>query len=150
MPQSLAVNLIHLVFSTKNRKPLLVETVRPELFAYQAGVLEKWNSPALRIGGEADHVHILFRLSKNYPLSKVVEEVKKSSSKWMKTRTSSSADFAWQNGYAAFSVSQSRVSDVERYIQQQPDHHRAASFREELRLLLGRHGLEYDERYLWD
>ena len=150
MPQSLAVNLIHLVFSTKNRKPLLVEAVRPELFAYQAGILEQWNSPALRIGGEADHVHMLFRLSKNYALSKVVEEVKKSSSKWVKARIPFCTDFAWQNGYAAFSVSQSRVSDVERYIQQQADHHRAASFIEELRLLLRRHGLEYDERYVWD
>ena len=150
MPQSLASNLIHLIYSTKDRRPILTPAIRPSLFAYKAGILRDWESHALSIGGESDHVHILFALNKNYALKKIVEEVKKSSSKWMKTQAPPSPAFSWQNGYAAFSVSQSLAPKIKKYIESQEEHHRELSFKEELRRFLERHNIEYDERYLWD
>ena len=150
MPQSLARNPIHLIYSTKNRDACLAPAIRPKLFAYQAGILQEWDSPAIVIGGDVEHVHTLFVLSKNHVLRKVIEEVKKGSSKWIKTQGRAFAAFHWQNGYGAFSVSQSHVTRVRRYIEHQTDHHRRMSFEEEFRLMLKRHGVEYDERYVWD
>src|SRR5579883_3286350 len=103
-----------------------------ELFAYQAGSFREWDSPALVIGGVEDHIHALFALSKNHPLIKVVEEVKKGSSKWMKTAGSKNPDFQWQAGYGAFSVSQSNSDAVIRYIEGQEEHHRKMTFQDEL------------------
>ena len=111
---------------------------------------KQWDSPAITIGGVEDHVHVLFSLSKNHALKKLVEEVKKGSSKWMKMNGSKSREFSWQNGYAAFSVSQSNVEQVRRYIGEQEKHHRRTSFQDELRALFRRHGVEFDERYVWD
>ena len=150
MSQSLAKNLLHLVYSTKHRTPWIPAAIRPRLFAYQAGVFKEWDSPALLIGGVEDHVHALFSLSKNHALKKIVEEVKKASSKWMKTDGTGNAEFYWQNGYAAFSVSQSSVPTVKHYIANQDEHHRRMTFQDELRLLLKRHEIEFDERYVWD
>jgi REP-associated tyrosine transposase len=150
MAQSLVKNLIHLVYSTKNRQRWINSSVQENLYAYQAGIFRQWESPALVIGGVEDHVHALFSLSKNLPLIKIVEEVKKGSSKWMKADGGNVREFHWQSGYAAFSVSQSKVVDVRRYIETQADHHRQMSFQEELRALFGRHGIEFDERYVWD
>ena len=107
MSQSLVKNLVHLVYCTKNRKDWIPKDHRTDLFAYQAGIFQKWESPALMIGGVGDHVHALFSLSKNSALKKIVEEVKKGSFKWMKLRRPSLSDFGWQAGYSAFSVSQS-------------------------------------------
>src|SRR5262245_25058838 len=149
MPQSLVRNLLHLVYSTKNRSSWITADVRPKLFAYQAGIFKEWDSPAIIIGGVEDHVHALFALSKNHPLIKIVEEVKKGSSKWMKTATGN-ADFYWQNGYAAFSVSKSNEPAVYQYIQTQEEHHRKMSYQDELRELLKRHQVAFDERYVWD
>jgi REP element-mobilizing transposase RayT len=150
MSQSLVKNLIHLVYSTKHRQNWLPADVRPRLFGYQAGIFRQWESPALVIGGVEDHVHALFSLSKNYALKKLVEEVKKGSSKWMKSEGTGNADFHWQNGYGAFSVSQSNVADVRRYIENQEEHHRQMSFQDELRALYRKHEMEFDERYVWD
>ena len=150
MAQSLAKNLIHLIYSTKNREPCLTDAVRPELFAYQAGILREWDSPAIVIGGNSDHLHALFMLSKNHSLCKVIEEVKKGSSKWIKTQGEALAGFHWQNGYGAFSVSQSHVTSVRRYIEEQAEHHRIVSFQDEFRLFLKRYAIDYDERYVWD
>jgi putative transposase len=105
MPQSLANNTIHLNFSTQNRHPWLKEAVRSRLYAYLAGIFQQWDNPPIVVGGYDDHVHALFVLSKNHPLKKVVEEVKKGSSKWIKTIDGELAEFSWQNGYEAFSVS---------------------------------------------
>lgn len=102
MPQSLAKNLVHLVFSTKNRTPWLTDGIRRELYAYMAGILNQWKSPAIVIGGVADHVHILFSLSKNHALAKVIEEVKKGASKWLKQQSIEFRNFHWQAGYGAF------------------------------------------------
>jgi len=148
--QSLVVNLVHLIYSTKNRHPWLTPDVRPALFAYQAGTLKEFDSPALIIGGEKDHVYALFSLSKNHALVKVIEGVKRSSSKWIKTQGREFADFHWQAGYGAFSVSQSQVSKVRRYIELQEEHHKSMSFQEELRTFLKRYRVEYGERYIWD
>jgi putative transposase len=151
MSQSLVKNLLHLVYSTKHRKPTIGESVQQDLWAYQAGIFRKWDSPALVIGGVEDHVHALFLLSKNHALKKVVEEVKTSSSKWMKQADpKDNAGFQWQAGYAGFSVSQSKVPDVKTYIEGQKEHHRTITFQDELRALFQRHEIEYDERYVWD
>jgi REP element-mobilizing transposase RayT len=150
VPQSLARNLVHLIFSTKHRVPVLSDRIRDELHAYMAGVLKEWDSPALEIGSVADHVHILFCLSKNHALAKVVEHVKKGPSKWLKTQGREFADFHWQAGYGAFSVSQSNVPRVRTYIQGQAEHHRRRTFQDEFRAFLKRHQVEYDERYVWD
>ncbi len=149
MAQSLAKNTIHLVFSTKNRRPWLHEPIRRRLFAYLAGIFNQWESPAIVIDGYDDHVHALFTLSKNHALAKVVEEVKKGSSKWLKTIETALSDFSWQNGYGAFSVSESNIADVRTYIENQAEHHRRMSFQDEMRALLTRHGFVVDERHLW-
>lgn len=150
MSQSLVKNLMHLVYSTKHRERLIPKERRNALFAYQAGIFKQWDSTALVIGGMEDHVHALFALSKNYPLKKIVEEVKKGSSKWMKSNGPRLQLFSWQAGYAAFSVSQSNVEAVSQYIENQEDHHRKTSFQDELRALFKRHEIAFDERYVWD
>lgn len=150
MAQSLVKNLVHLVYGTKNREPWIVKEHQESLFAYQAGIFKAWDSPALLIGGMEDHVHALFSLSKNFPLKKVVEEVKKGSSKWMKTNGPKVPEFSWQAGYGAFSVSQSGEGQVRRYIRDQEKHHRKMTYQDELRELFRRHGFEIDERYAWD
>ncbi len=149
MAQSLARNLIHFIFSTKNRAPLLQAAIRPELNAYMAGIFTNWESPAIIIGSVADHVHALFGLSKNHPLVKIVEEVKRGSSKWIKTKGKEFAHFAWQNGYGAFSVSSSMVNTVSRYIANQEKHHRQVTFQDEFRKFCRRHGVDFDERFVW-
>jgi putative transposase len=150
MSQSLVKNLIHLVYSTKHRTRWIPEEHQQDLWRYQAGIFKDWDSTALVIGGVDDHVHALFSLSKNYALKKIVEEVKKGSSKWMKSDGPRNPEFHWQAGYAAFSVSQSSVEEVTRYIENQAEHHRKVTFQDELRSLFKRHGIDFDERYVWD
>ncbi len=150
MAQSLSKLLVHLIFSTKNREPLIKDEIRDELHRYIATILIELGSPAILINSVEDHIHILFSLSKNYSISKVVEEIKKGSSKWLKGKAPSYAGFYWQSGYGAFSVSQSGVPDVQKYIAGQPEHHRRKTFQEELREFLKRYEVEYDERYVWD
>ena len=151
MPQSLVKNLIHLVYSTKERRPWIPQSVQERLWAYQAGIFDNLECPALIIGGVDDHVHALFSLSKNCALKDIVEEVKKSSSKWMKTKDGADNGlFTWQAGYAGFSVSESNVKVVKEYIRNQAEHHRRITFHDELRLLFQKHGVEFDERYVWD
>ncbi|HUT32909.1 MAG TPA: IS200/IS605 family transposase [Planctomycetota bacterium] len=150
MAQSLANVLIHLIFSTKNRCPLIRPEVEHELHAYLAAVCREMGCPALDVGGTEDHVHMLFSLSRTVTLSKLDEEVKKRSSKWIKTKGEAFADFAWQAGYGAFSIGQSGVAGVKQYIAGQKDHHRKVSFQEELRAFLRRYQVGFDERHLWD
>jgi REP element-mobilizing transposase RayT len=144
MPQSLSKLYVHLISSTKHREPLLISSVRGPLHAYLATVLKNHDCPAVKIGGASDHVHILFRLSKNLALAEVVEEVKTSSSKWLKTQDTSLRSFHWQNGYGGFSVSPAEVDSVAAYIEGQEEHHRIVSFQEEYRKLLEEYGVEYD------
>lgn len=150
MPQSLARILIHLVFSTAQRRPLLHQPVRGELHAYLAAVLRDNGCLVVQIGGVEDHVHLLFGLSRTLSLAQVVEMLKTSSCKWLKIRDPALAHFRWQAGYGAFSVSQPSVAGLVSYIRGQEDHHRTHSFREELLAILQRSRVPYDERYLWD
>ena len=150
MPQSLSQLYVHLIFSTKHREPMLLSPLREHLHAYLATVLKNQDSPALKVGGMSDHVHALFRLSKNLSLAKIVEEVKTSSSKWVKTQGRALANFHWQSGYGGFSVSAADLDEVVEYITQQETHHRLASFQVEFRKLLEAHGIACDERYVWD
>lgn len=151
MSQSLAKIPIHLVFSIKHRSPWIPPDARDRLFRYQSGIFQAWDSPALAIGGVEDHVHALFLLSRSRPLSKVVEEVKKGISRWMKTADGAgNREFCWQSGYAAFSVSESNAPSVREYIASQERRHRKTTFQDELRALLLRHQVAYDERYVWD
>jgi len=149
VPQSLANLLTHLIFSTKNRETLLIgKNLQQRTHAYLAAILKDMDCPALVVGGVADHVHILCRLAKTQSVSNVVEHIKASSSKWLKTQ--GSPTFAWQRGYGAFSVSQSHVAPVTSYIEKQEQHHRTMTFEEEFRLILKRYRVAYDERYVWD
>jgi len=150
MPQSLAKNLIHLVFGTKNREPVLTDLVREPLCAYASSVLRDLDSHVIAINAWRDHVHILFTLSRNHSLARVVMEVKRATSKWIKTQAKEFAKFHWQSGYGAFSIGQSGVDEVTTYITNQAEHHRIKSFEEEFRSFLKRYQIEFDERYLWD
>ena len=150
MPQSLARILIHLVYSTKHRECILGDDIRDELHRYTAGVLKEWDSPASLINSVEDHMHILCSHSKNHSPAKLVEAAKVASSKWVKTKGPRYADFHWQSGYGAFSVSQSNVPELVKYIANQQEHHRRKSFQEEYREFLRRHEVEFDERYVWD
>ena len=148
MPQSLSNVLVHLIFSTKNREPIVPHDLLAPLHAYVAGIFDNLRCNSLRTGGVADHIHALFSLSRTVSIADVVEEVKKGSSKWVKQQGVPS--FAWQAGYAAFSISESQKPAVLRYIEQQVEHHKKESFQEEVRTFLMRHGVAYDERYVWD
>lgn len=150
MSQSLANIYVHLIFSTKERFPFLSPEVRPDLHAYMATVLANLNSPAVLINSVEDHVHILFNMGRTITLAQVVEDVKKSSSKWIKTQAANLANFAWQAGYGGFSVSESNVPKVANYIQNQEEHHRVKTFQEEYREFLNKHKIKFDEKYVWD
>ena len=148
MPQSPANILIHVIWSTKERRPLIADDMRAGLHGYMAGILKIIESPVLIINSVSDHVHILCQLSKNLAACKLVEEVKKSSSKWMKEQ--GVGDFAWQNGYGVFSVSQSNVDTVREYIAGQAEHHKKRDFKDEFREFCKRYNVPIDERYVWD
>ena len=150
MPQSLARLHIHLVFSTKNREPLITDSVRDSLHAYMATVLQNLGCTPVLINSVEDHAHLLFDLSRTVSISQVVEDVKKASSKWIKTQGAAFAAFAWQSGYGAFAVSESNVETVHEYIANQREHHRKKSFQDEYRQFLERHRIAFDERYVWD
>jgi REP element-mobilizing transposase RayT len=150
MPQSLANLYVHLIFSTKDRFPFLSPKIRPDLHAYMATVLANLNSPAVLINSVDDHVHILFNLGRTVTLAQVVEDVKKASSKWIKTQCPNLATFKWQAGYGEFSVSESTIPKVANYIRNQAEHHRVKTFQEEYREFLEKHKIRYEERYVWD
>ena len=151
MSQSLSKMWTHLIFSTKDRYPFLSDKdSREQLHAYVATILRNHDCPTLQVGGPADHVHALFVLSKNCSIARIVHEVKRSSSKWIKTQRLEYRKFYWQSGYGAFSVSQSHVEQVRRYILRQEQHHRKVTFQDEYREFLRRYDVEYDERYIWD
>jgi len=150
MAQSLAKIYIHLIFSTKNREPVIGDGIRADLHSYLAGICRDLDSPALEINTEPDHAHILFALSRTKTLGDVVSQIKRGASVWLKTKIKGYAKFHWQNGYGAFSVSQSNVEDVRNYIRTQREHHKKTTFQDEFRTFLKRHEIEFDERYVWD
>ena len=150
MPQSLSSILIHLIFSTKNREPVLTPEIDVELYPYMASIFKAMESPALIINGTSDHLHTLFSLSRVVTIADLVEEVKTESSKWIKTKGRTFRTFHWQSGYGAFSIGQSQVRSVKRYIGRQKEHHRRMTFQDEYRKFLKAYEVEYDERYVWD
>lgn len=150
MPQSLSRILVHLVFSTKNREVVLNAAIQSELHPYLAGTLDGIDCPSLQIGGVENHVHLFFGLSRTRSVADVVETVKTSSSKWIKTKGVEFGGFHWQSGYGAFSVSQSDADAVVAYIRNQAQHHRKITFQDEYRRLLERYQVAFDERYVWD
>ena len=150
MPQSLSQILVHLVFSTKNREAWLADSIRDELHAYIGGILKSKNSTLLKAGSIEDHIHLLIDHPRTESPARLVQEIKTGSSKWIKTKGPRYTKFAWQTGYGIFSVSPSHKNAVILYIENQAEHHRTVSFQDEYRILLGKHGVQFDERYVWD
>ena len=148
MSQSLSQIYIHATFSTKDRINLLRKDDLPRIHAYIAGTLTDMGCPALKVGGTENHVHALFVQSKNLSLAQTMENVKRASSKWIKTQHASYRAFAWQEGYGAFSVSQSSVDAVVKYISEQEEHHKRFNFQEEVKRFFDLYKVQYDERYL--
>jgi putative transposase len=150
MPQSLSLVIVHIIFSTKDRFPHLDLSMRPRLHAYIATVARNSECECYRAGGTADHVHLAVRLSRTIPIAGLVEELKTSSSKWLKLQGPTKGRFAWQRGYGAFSVSASELDSLQAYIDGQQEHHKVTTFQEEYLALLKEYGVPYDERYIWD
>jgi putative transposase len=151
MPQSLLKIVIHTVFSTKERRPLLRDKpLREELHRYLGGILANLDCQPIIIGGVEDHVHLLCALSRTVNVAEMVKETKRGSSVWLKTKSTTMQDFAWQNGYGTFSIGFSQIESVRSYIGSQEEHHRKFSFQDEFRRLLKRYEIQFDERYVWD
>ena len=150
MSQTLVKLYVHIVFSTKHRVPSIVPEVEAPLHRYMTGIVKNTGSKLVRIGGMADHVHLLVLLSKTQTLAELLQVTKKDSSKWIKKQDPAFQDFQWQDGYAGFSVSESGVARCIEYINNQKKHHERMPFKTELLMLLKKHNVEYDERYLWD
>ncbi len=150
MPQSLSKVILHIVFSTKNREPWLDSHVRPRMHAYLATICRDVAAEVVRVGGVGDHVHIVTTLPRTVSQAELVERIKKVSSKWIKTLDARSRGFFWQRGYGAFSVSPNQIEAVLQYVEAQEEHHRTRTFQEEYRELLRKHGVDFDERYVWD
>jgi REP element-mobilizing transposase RayT len=148
MSQSLVKIYIHATFSTKNREPIIEDAWRDELFKVIGGNINDVDCQTLVVGGVADHAHLLFALGKTISVADALRKIKSASSSWVHQHHSK--DFNWQAGYAAFSVSHSNTPTVREYILRQAEHHARRSFKDELRELLRRHEIEWDERYLWD
>ena len=149
MPQSLSKIYIHTVFSTKNREPFLSnDELRDELHAYMGGITKQLDCYPIRVGGVTDHVHLLTTLARTVSVSDLVKEVKRVSSIWLNEKGMSG--FKWQAGYASFSVSQSNLDRVDTYVATQMEHHRTASFQDEVRQFLAKHDVSFDELYIWD
>jgi putative transposase len=150
MPQSLSLVIVHVIFSTKDRTPFIGDSIRSELHAYLAGIPRNTGCECYRVGGVADHVHFAIRLSRTISIAELIEALKSSSSKWIKTQSSDLTNFAWQRGYACFSVGPSDLDTLCNYIDSQEEHHRIRTFEEEYRMFLKKYGVEHDEAYMWD
>ena len=146
MPQSLSKVILHIIFSTKNREPWLESNVRLRV----ATICRDLGAELVRVGGVVDHVHIVTTLPRTVSQAQLVEQIKKASSKWIKALDARYRGFFWQRGYGAFSVSPSQLDAVLQYIDWQQEHHRTRTFEEEYRELLHKHGVDFDERYVWD
>lgn len=149
MAQTLTKLLVHVIFSTKGRASLIEPEIDEKLYAYMTGIGHNLGSPVLAINGAEDHVHLLVSLSKTITLADLVLNVKRDSSTWMNKERLIKGSFAWQNGYAAFTIGESQVPALKRYIAGQKEHHRKVSFQDELRTFLKKYGVAYDEKYVW-
>ena len=140
--------IVHLIFSTKGRMPLITPELRPDLFAYLGGIVHEMRGTALIISGTADHVHMLLRIRPAQSAAELARVVKANSSRWAREKWK--ADFSWQTGYGVFTVSESNVPAVSRYIATQEEHHKKHSFQQEFVAFLKKNNFPYDERYIWD
>jgi putative transposase len=140
--------VVHLIFSTKGRRPLITPEIRTDLFAYLGGIIREMHGTALIINGTADHVHMLIRIRPVHAAAEIARVVKSNSSRWVRDKWN--PQFAWQTGYGAFSVSESNVPTVARYIAGQEEHHKKRTFQQEYVAFLKRNKVAYDERYIWD
>jgi putative transposase len=150
MSQSLSKVYVHIVFSTKNRQSLIDDNINTSLFEYLGGICKGLECYPLKVGGHRDHIHILCLLSRKIPQMKLLEELKKQSSKWIKTKGQTYSKFYWQDGYGIFSVNPSGTDVVVNYINNQKEHHKKITFQDEFRTFLEKFKVEYDERYVWD
>jgi REP element-mobilizing transposase RayT len=150
MAQSLSKVYIHITFSTKDRHHLIDEKIRESLFQYLGGVCKGLECNPVKVGGYTDHVHILCLLSRKIAQMNLLEELKKQSSKWIKTQGNAYSNFYWQDGYGVFSVNPTQIDMVVDYIKNQEEHHKTLSFQDELRVFLKKYNVEYDERYIWN
>jgi REP element-mobilizing transposase RayT len=150
MAQTLVKLYVHLIFSTKHRADFIPTEIEEELFAYIGGIVGNNKSKLLAAGGTANHVHFLISMSKIIKLSDLVGDIKRDSSKWIKTKGEAYRLFGWQDGYGAFSVGHTQIYDVKKYIANQRMRHAKVSFEDEFRYFLKKYDVEYDERYVWD
>ena len=150
MAQSLSSILVHLIFSTKHRQPFITEDIEKELHPYLATIFKRLKSPSLAIGSADDHTHCLFSLSRTIRIADLVEELKADTSGWIETKGDEFRNFYWQRGYGAFSIGQSQVPALKRYIARQRIHHQRVTFQDEYRKFLKSYGIDYDERYVWE
>lgn len=150
MPQSLSKVYVHITFSTKNRKNLIDDKIERNLYSYLGGICKELECNPIQVGGYKNHVHILCLLSKKIAQMDLLQQLKQSSSGWIKTKGEQYSNFYWQNGYGIFSVSSKGVDAVAEYITNQKTHHKKRTFKEEFLLLLKKYNVTYDERYLWD
>ncbi|MBL8180883.1 MAG: IS200/IS605 family transposase [Blastocatellia bacterium] len=149
MPQSLVKVLIHIVFSTKNRVDMIMPEFEAGMFEYIHGIVENNKSKLIVGNGTMNHIHLLVSLGRTIDISELIGDIKRSSSLWVKSQ-GTYPNFYWQEGYGAFSIGQSQVPDVKRYIEDQKAHHAEKDFKTEFRSLLHKYEVEYDERYVWD
>lgn len=147
---STLTNLVyHVIFSTKNREPMINPTICKELYSYIGGIVKGENATVLQIGGMPDHIHRVLKLKPVHSLSEIMQKLKGSSSKWVNEQGRLNEKFSWQEGYGAFTVSESQITTVVHYVKSQENHHRNLSFKEEFTQFLKRHKVEYDDRYLY-
>jgi putative transposase len=142
--------LYHIVFSTKLRQPLLSSEIRTELYPYIGGVIRGEKGRLIKIGGTQDHIHLLVLFPPSISVSDMLRRIKANSSKWVNDQQKMHLQFSWQRGYGAFSVSESAVNKLSAYIDRQETHHKRMSFQDEFLLLLKKHNVPHDERYIWD
>lgn len=150
MAHSISRILLHVIFSTKNREPWLDPAIRPRLHSYLAGAIRALNAKAYRVGGVAEHVHVACQIPRTIQVSKLLESIKASSSKWLKQQSPIYNGFTWQSGYGAFSIGPSQFNTLLAYIENQEEHHRFRTFEEEYIDFLNQHGIRYDAQHLWD
>ncbi len=140
--------LLHMIFSTQGRRPLIKSDFRADLFAYLGGIIREMDGTALIVNGTTDHVHLLLRIRPAHSSAQIARVVKANSSRWVHEKWDSK--FAWQTGYGVFSVSESHIPAVTKYIAEQEAHHRTQSFQEEFLAFLKKNNVAYDERYIWE
>ena len=150
MAQSLSKLYIHIIFHVKSTFQKIKKDDQSELYSYIGSIIKQNDSIPIIINGVGDHVHILCVMSKNIALAKLVEEIKKNSSRWIKTKNGYYQKFGWQGGYTGFSVSQSVHDKTKRYIEGQEEHHKKRTYQEEVKSFLDEYGIDYDDDYLWN